>query len=180
MQTQTPYGSPDSLRQFLQLRKQFYNLHVTADTGFEDCDGLQYSSSIQNFGAEILLESRKMRMRRPPVPIIKPNRYFSYYFNIDYSDYIDSYEQSNMLMGCVKSNTMMSNHTYQLLFEDCEIVNVIRSNSYSDKRVHITEFYRTTTDPKLVIDDSESYYFQIASSLSDKKPYHSFGYVIHN
>lgn len=170
MQTQTPYGSPDSLRQFLQLRKQFYNLHVTADTGFEDCDGLQYSSSIQNFGAEILLESRKMRMRRPPVPIVKPNRYFSYYFNITYSDYIDSYEQSNMLMGCVKSNTMMSNHTYQLLFEDCEIVNVIRSNSYSDKRVHVTKFYRTTTDPKLVIDDSESYDIQIASSLSDNKP----------
>ena len=51
MQMKTSYGSPDSLRQFLQLSKKFYQLHTRKNFGYEDCDGLQYSGSIQNMGA---------------------------------------------------------------------------------------------------------------------------------
>ena len=157
MQMQTPYGSPDSLRQFLQLSKKFYQLHTPRDFGYEDCDGLQYVGSIHNFGSEMLLETRKLRMRKPPIPIIRPSEYFSYYFNISYSDFIEAYNQPNMVMGCVKRDVMLSDHTYKLVFENCELLYVNRADAYSDTDVRVSKFYATYTTPKLVIDDIEEY-----------------------
>ena len=170
MQMQTPYGSPDSLRQFLQLSKKFYQLHTRKNFGYEDCDGLQYSGSIQNMGAELLLEARKLRMRKPPIPIIRPSQFFAYYFNISYSDFIDTYRQPNMIMGCVKKDVMLSNHTYQLRFDDCELVNVNRAEAYSDHDVRISQFYQTTIPPTLIIDGSEEHPIFIKANQTEDNP----------
>ena len=193
MQMQTPHGSPDSLRQFLQLSKKFYQLHTPKDFGYEDCDGLQYVGSVHNFGAEILLESRKLRMRKPPIPIIRPSEYFSYYFDIAYADFINTYRQPNMLMGCVKSDTMLSNHTYQLVFNDCEECNANRAEAYSDQNVHVSKFYKTTTNPILMIDDEPhpifcniddvTWYFAVNDATNDmytieQDPLHSWKYTV--
>jgi hypothetical protein len=154
LKIQSPHGSPDSLRAMLQSFKQFYEMHTKLDYGYSDVDGLQYVGSIHNFGPELLLESRKLRMTKPAVDIIRPNEYMSYYFDISHSDYINTYDQQNMLMLCVKPNTMYAPHTYQLYFRDTDVVGeviVLRADGYSEENVRASKFLRVI-NPKLVID----------------------------
>ena len=151
--TQTPYMSPDALRATLQLRKRFYDLHTKRSAGYMDLNGLQYTGTVENFGSEILLESRKMKMQKPPIASAVCNDTLSYYFNIQYSDLIDTYDQQNMLMACIKPNTMLSNHTYQIQFTDCERVVMLRAEADGDTTVHPRFFYRTFINPVLMIDN---------------------------
>jgi len=151
----SPKASPDALRQLLRLSKSFYDLHTPRFFGYTDIDGLQYVGSTANFGSEILLETRKLRMNRPPEKVINPSALLSYYFNISHSDFIEAYPQQNMLMGCVKKDVLLSNHTYQLRFSDVTLRYFARAEAYSDRKARISAFYATTANPVLVIDEDE-------------------------
>ena len=63
----SPQMTPDSLRQKLHMDKAFYELHTKKYFGRQDINGLEYAGTVENFGSEMLLESRKMRMLRPPL-----------------------------------------------------------------------------------------------------------------
>ena len=150
---QTPYASPDTLRAFLQASKKFYDLHVPRNFGFTDLPGLKYVSTVENFGSEALLETRKLRMDRPPTEVVKPNAYMQYYFNIMHSDLINTYDQQNLLMAMLKQNTMLHDHSYALRFTDAEIVYVLRAEAYGDDDVvRASKFLKTYTNPELLID----------------------------
>lgn len=152
----SPFGSPDSLRAMQQSFKQFYDLHTKMDYGYEDVDGLQYVGTVRNFGSEMLLESRKLRMTRPPYNVIKPSVLFEYYFNITHSDYINTYDQQNMLMACLKPNVCFEPHTYKIRIDDAEEVWILRADGYSEEDVRKHKFLRTYTNPVIIIDDDES------------------------
>ena len=57
----TPIASPDTLRAFLQTSKRFYGLHTARNIGYTDINGLQYSGTVENFGSEMLLETRSYK-----------------------------------------------------------------------------------------------------------------------
>ena len=155
LRMKTTQSSPDALRQKLRLSKSFYDLHTSKYLGFEDMDGLQYVGTLQNFGSEMLMESRKLRMNKPPVKVIKPCSTLSYYFNMTYADFIDAYPQQNMVMACVRENVLLSNHTYQLKLPSTVYKRYVRSEAYSDQAVYTTYFRMTDINPVLIIDDVE-------------------------
>lgn len=164
----TDMSSPDSLRQLLQLSKKFYDLHTKKYFGYEDNDGLQYAGTAENFGSELLLETRKLRMNKPPVKFINPNSLFEYYFDISHSDFIESYPQQNLLMGCVKRDVLLSNHTYQLKFTNTSFRKYVRSEAYSDQLQRTSAFRMTMDNPILIIDDVEYELYVGSSDNSDE------------
>lgn len=155
LRMKTPAATPDSLRQLLQLSKKFYDLHTRRYLGFEDIDGLQYVGTSENFGSELLFESRKLRMNRPPEKFIKPCALLTYFFQISHSDFIEAYPQQNLLMACVKKDVLLSTHSYSLRFDNASFKYFVRSEAYSDQESHASIFYVTTTNPTLIIDDVE-------------------------
>lgn len=155
LRMKTTQSSPDALRQLLHLSNKFYDLHTDRSKGYEDMDGLQYVGTMENFGSEMLFETRKLRMNRPPAKIVKPCATLSYYFNISHADFIESYPQQNMLMGCVKENVLLSNHTYQLKFSSTVSTRYVRSEAYSDQDAYLSYFRMTNINPTLIVDDVE-------------------------
>lgn len=155
LRMRTPLATPDSLREMLQLSKKFYQLHTSRYLGYEDMDGLQYVGISENFGSEMLFESRKLRMNKPPAKIVKPCALLSYFFDISHSDFIETYPQQNLLMCCLKTGVLIPNHTYQLKFTNTHSRVYVRSSAYSDQDTVISVFRMTMDNPILVIDDVE-------------------------
>lgn len=151
--TESPIATPDSLRAFLQLSKRFYELHTVRNLGYKDIDGFQYVGTTENFGSEILLESRKLRMMKPPVDLVRASCYVRDYFDITQSDFINTYDQQNMMMCTFKRDILDPKYTYHILFEDVEEVIIPRSEADGDFTVKGSRFYRTTTLPSLVVTD---------------------------
>lgn len=153
---ETPYASPDSLRAFLQTSKQFYELHTARNIGYTDMDDLQYTGTVENFGAELLLETRKQRMNRPPSGMLTISEGLEQYFDIMPSDFINTYDQQNMLMAVVKPNAMVPYRTYQIHFSRCDEVRVLRSEASGDFPVRISTFIKTRSAPILYVDEYDA------------------------
>ena len=153
--TETPYVSPDAFRAYLQLQKRFFENHTKCSLGYEDSGGLQYVGTVKNFGSEMLIETDKMRMNKPPLNDVQLSGEFAYFFQLKYSDFIETYEQQHMIMGCVKPNTMLSNHTYKLKFINTEEVNIMRAEADGDFYTRKSLFVKTIDNPRLIIDDTE-------------------------
>ena len=154
--TESPMMTPDALRAFLQTNKRFYDLHVPRNKGFMDTSGLQYVSTVENFGSELLLETRKLRMNRPPAEVVKPNAYLQYYFEIVHSGLIETYDQQNLLMALLKPNVMYHDHTYTIRFTGGEIGYTLRAEAYGENdKVRASQWFKTYNNPELIIDDGE-------------------------
>ena len=151
----TPYVSPDALRAFLHTKKNLYNLYPNKYLGFTDIDGLQYVGTSENFGSEMLFETRKLRMNKPSIEAVLPSEYLSYYFDLIESDFINTYRQQNAVMACVKQNTLLPNHTYKIRFTNVELSYILRAKAYSNPDVEYSKFYQTYDNPVLIIDDTD-------------------------
>ena len=149
------FMTPDSLRQFNHLMLKLYQNHIPKSYGLEDFDGTQYSGTVENFGSELLLETSKLRLRKPPIKQLKIANNISFYFDIQYSEYIDTYAQQLMLCLVLKPNVILPNISYQIIFENIETEYIIRSESSSDPIVHCDTFLHTTTPPTLYIQDEQ-------------------------
>lgn len=156
--TGTPHLSPDSTRMFLQMLRQYYDQHVSRSIGYKDMDGLQYVGTAENFGSEMLIESRKMRMNRPPLDWVHLNSTFQTYFDLQYSDFINTYDQQNLIMACVRPNTMFdlgSNETYKVKFTNVQEVKILRAAADGDEVTTIDTFVKTFDPPTLMIGSTE-------------------------
>ena len=91
------YLSPDGVRKLSQLMKQHFAGYSSKDKLYNDSKGLQYNGSVYNFGSEILLETNKLKMTRPPIRNLSYGTDTTFYFDIKYSDIINTYEQQNLL-----------------------------------------------------------------------------------
>ena len=160
--THSPLGSPDTLRAFLQLSKRFYNLHTPRQFGYSDADALQYVGTSENFGSELFLESKKLKMYKSPSTFVNMNRPLISLFRVEASDYMDSYLQTGMRMCTPKPNVLNPAWQYKIEFSDVTEVVIPRAihDGYGDgveeeepwdydTGVYPTTFYVTTTPPKL-------------------------------
>lgn len=150
----TPFVGPDSLRHVTRLMKNLYDLHTKRYCGYTDINGSQYEGTVENWGAESLLEARKMLLDKPALANIFIENSMDFYLDIQYADMLDNYHQQNMLCGTIRKNVLLSNNTYRIRFDNVELFNVPRSESYSDPKVFNDKFYHTTTPPTLVITDA--------------------------
>ena len=152
----TPYATPDTLRQFIQLSKNLYDSYTKKNFGYEDINGSYYNGTVENWGSEMLLESRKVLLDKPSLKNIFIENTFDFYFDIQYSEYINTYDQQNMLCAVLRKDVLLSNKEYRLKFENITKVRIPRSESWSDPVVYNNDYYMmTTTPPKLLIDDEE-------------------------
>lgn len=151
----TSFVTPDTLRQFLQFQKKFYELHTKKNNGYVDMNGAQYSGIIENYGNDMLIESRKLLLDKPPINNLVIDNDFSYYFNFQYSDCIDTYNLQSLIEASLKEDVFLSNKTYRIRFQEFETKVVLRSESTSDSNVHRVNLISTKVPPTLIIDNEE-------------------------
>ena len=163
------YVGPDSLRKTTQLLKNLYDLHTKRYCGYEDINGSQYVGTVENFGSEMLLEARKMLMDKPSLKNIFIENSFDFYFDIQYSEMINTYDQQNMLCAILRKDVFLSNKTYRIRFDDVDFVNIPRSQSWSDPIVYKDPYIRTKTPPTLIITDKNGTVEEKTLILSDKE-----------
>ena len=147
------FVSPDSLRQTLQMLKSFYNNHTQKEFGRKDINAIEYVGHIHNFGSELLLESRKLLMDKPPLKRELMNHVFDFYFELKYSELIQTYDQQCLLKAVLKPDVLLSNKTYYIRFENCDERIVLRAESHSDPTVYRDIFVHTKSDPILIMSD---------------------------
>ena len=160
-----PIVTPDSLRRFLHTNKAFYDLHVKKNMGYTDTNGSVYNGTVNNFGGEILLESRKLLLNKPNIDKINVSSKFQYYFDIKYAGDVSTYEQQNMMICTLKENVFINNHTWQLKFswqsrpiselKDTIDIGIVHALSKSDGIIVKEKFYQTTEDVILIKDGVE-------------------------
>ena len=102
----TPLASPDTLRKALKLLKRYYSGYTDKYKGYSDVDGYKYNGTVENFGSEIYFETRKLLMQRPPIELVFPGNTFNFYFDISYSELINTYEQQNMFVATLKNDVL--------------------------------------------------------------------------
>ena len=163
------FVTPDSLRKILQLLKNFYAGYTKKNYGYEDINGSQYTGNIHNFGSELLLEARKILMNKPSLKQMFIQNTFDFYFNIQYSGLIDTYDQQSLLVATIEKDVLLSNKKYYIRFDNCDDKFILRSESWSDPIVRRDHFVHTKTPPTLVIkNDSDEIEKEIPLILSDK------------
>lgn len=149
----SPFVGPDSLRAFNKLNKGLFDVHTKCYEGFVDKRGMKYEGTVENFGSEILIEPRKMLLDKLPLDNMFNKDTMSFYFNIQYSGFVNTYDQQNMLCALLKDNALLSNKTYRIKFNGSDVVVIPRSKSSSDPNVVRDYFYVSTTPPTLIIDE---------------------------
>lgn len=156
----TPLMTPDTIRAFTKFLKKFSDQHTKKYHGYEDIDGSKYVGTVENFGDEILIESRKLLMDKPSLKQMFRVNNLSKYFNIEFSDLTDTYTQQNMLVALLKHDSLKKYYSYSIKFEDCYKNIVVRSKSWGSKtNVDKSEvlkdiFYTTDIAPTLIIRDA--------------------------
>ena len=155
-----PIMSPDSLRASLDFLKKFNDTHPKRNTLYTDTDGNKFIGTTENFGDEILIESRKLILDKPSLKKVFEENTFSEYFDIGYSELIEHREQQNMMVALLKDKVFSANKTYQIIFSNCKLEKFIRAkadgliNTGYDYKVINDEFYVTEDCPKLMITDT--------------------------
>lgn len=158
----SPMITPDSLRKINQTNKAFYEMHTKKNFGRTDVLGSQYSGTVENFGFEMLLEARKQKMEKPSLEGIFEINNYKYYFDLQYSNMIETYEQQGMLEAVLKKDVFLSNKEYRIKFVDCEDICIPRSESWGSlnddtpSKVFKDNFIYTNSAPILIIRDIES------------------------
>ena len=149
-----PIVSPDSIRASLNFLNAFNETHTKRFCSREDANGCKYIGTTENFGDEILIESRKLKMDKPSLKKVFNVNTFDDYFDIDFSHLIESYHQQNMLVALLKKDVLIHGSEYLLKFSNCEKQTIIRAEFNDPDKNHIVEdeFYVTTTAPVLMVD----------------------------
>ena len=149
----SPFVGPDSLRAMTQLMKALFENHTPRVYGYEDIEGSYYEGTVENWGAESLMESRKLLLDKPALKNILIENTFDYYFDVQYAGFVNTYDQQNMLCAILRKDVLLSNRTYRLKFENLYPFSVPRSQSSSDPNIIRDNFLLTLTPPTLIEDN---------------------------
>ena len=150
-----PYVTPDSMRQKLHMDEQFFDLHTKNVYNREDINGSPYVGNIQNWGAEMLLETRKMKLDHPPLGDIILNDSFHEYFELDYDDNLNTYMQENAIMCLLKKDALHSLETddeteWRIVFKNVEPYVIPRADVSSNPLTMKHVVWKTNEPPVLV------------------------------
>ena len=102
------FVTPDSMRKTLNLLKNFYDSHTKKNYGYKDIHGTQYSGVVENFGSELYIESRKLLMHNPSLENVFVYNTFDFYFDIQFSKCINTYDQQLMLVALLSKDVLNS------------------------------------------------------------------------
>ena len=149
------FTTPDTLRQFLNMMKHFYQLHTPRNRGSVDADGVHYVGTVENFGSELLFETHQLQSKKPPIGYLKISDQLQLFFDVQHSDFISTFDQQNMLCCLLKPDIMENGFTYDIVFDDVVDMYVYRAESTSDPVVRRDLFLYTTTTPNLQITSPE-------------------------
>lgn len=164
----SPFVGPDSLRAVTHLMKALFENQTPRSYGHEDVEGSYYEGTVENWGAELLTESRKLLLDKPSLKSILIENTFDYYFDVKYSGFVNTYDQQNLLCALLKKDVLLSNRTYKLKFENVVPRSIPRSKSSSDPVVEIDQFMMTLTPPTLVEIENDTVIAEHTLKLSDK------------
>lgn len=170
MKRKYPIVTPDTLRKFLHTNKAFFDTYVKKNNGYVDTNGSVYNGTVNNFGGELLLESRKLFLNKPNIDKINVSSEFLYYFDIKYAGDVSTYEQQNLIICTLKENVFTDNHTWRLKFP-CDSrprkmplpytnknnidLGIVHSLSKSDNIICREAFFQTDKDVIIVKDGVE-------------------------
>lgn len=163
----SPKITPDSLRKINQVNKALYDSYTKRNFGRTDVFGSQYSGTVENFGFEMLLEARKLKMEKPSLEGVFEINNYKYYFDLQYSNMIETYAQQGMIEAVLRKDVFLPNKEYRIKFSNCKNVLVPRSEGWGQLHVDPTnptntskvfkdKFIYTNTAPKLLIRDLSS------------------------
>ena len=177
----SPFVTPDSMRKTLDLLNKFYDSHTKKNYGYKNIHGTQYSGVVENFGSELYIESRKLLMHNPSLENVFVYNTFDFYFDIQFSKCINTYDQQLMLTALLSKDVFISNdYSYHIRFDNVNEQRVLRSESWSDPDVYIDRFYSTTNPPTLVkhdnINDTDEEISLIIDDGTDVDTVYSFYY----
>jgi hypothetical protein len=143
---------------------------VKKNNGYVDTNGSVYNGTVNNFGGELLLESRKLFLNKPNIDKINVSSEFLYYFDIKYAGDVSTYEQQNLIICTLKENVFTDNHTWKLKFP-CDSrprkislpdtnknnidLGIVHSLSKSDGIICRESFFQTDKDVVIVKDGVE-------------------------
>lgn len=173
------FMTPDSLRQFLKLNKGIYDLHTSKNYGLDDTGGLKYVGTVENYGSELLIESNKLKLNRPPIESLLIDDSLLFYFDLKFSEDItdfancfiyesdNNFNKQNMVCGLLKKDRLINDHTYSIIYDDIELVYSLNSYAVSDNKVSRMAYFRTTTAPVLRIMDENESITEIPLTVSD-------------
>ena len=189
----SPLVSPDTVRQQLHLDKAFFDMHTKKNFGREDINGSQYVGTVENFGDEMLLESRKMKLLKPPLNEIICDSSLLNFFKLQYADEIPSYHQTNMFVAVLKPEAFGCNienvvhNPVTISYENAYYRAILRSENdsdiaepYTDKQfdgapVVNTMFVETEEPPIVTFRNGYTFAFKISlKSISNMKIRYGF------
>lgn len=152
-----PYISPDTLRKTLKLSNDVYDSHTKKNIDVIGSDHMRFSGTVENFGSEILAESRRLATSRPEIlNDFYVSNNLEFFFDCEWSRLMPVYEQEQVIECKLKPNVLLNNKTYTLMFLDPEEVYVLRSQSTSDPDVHKQNFYYARGATQLKITDNDT------------------------
>ena len=159
----SPMMMPDSLRQFLKMNKGLYNLHTDKNYGLNDTGGIQYAGTVENFGSEILLESNKLRLKKPPIDSLTISYVIRFYFDLKFYDELteygecymyqngDKFSKQNMVCGLLHTDRLIDGYEYKIIFNNVSLVYHLGSYTTSDNVVRRMPFFETTTPCQMCV-----------------------------
>lgn len=149
---QIPFMSPDSTRKFLNTNKKLFDNYTKKNYSETDLNGITNTGTVENFGAEILMESRKLLNERVEhFKDIYPSD-FKFYFNMSWSPLTPTIKQETVVQCILKNDVLLSDHSYKIIFNDVDIEYFMRSQSSSDPEVKKCKFY-IANDVHLLMDE---------------------------
>lgn len=165
-----PIVTPDTLRRFLHVNKALYDTYVKKNVGYTDTNGSTYNGTVNNFGGELLLESRKLLLNKPSISKVNVSSEFLYYFDIKYAGDVSTYEQQNLIICTLREDVFTDNHTWKIKFpcdsrpeqlpdpqydRDTIDLGIVHSLSKSDGIICKEAFFQTDKDVVIIKDGVE-------------------------
>lgn len=150
-----PFMTPDTVRQKTRIDQAFFEQHTPKEKGYDHINGTKYAGTAHNYGSEMLLETRKVRQRRPPIGdrvSLAPNLQTT--FDLTYADEPSTYEQECPFAVSIRPGALGSNIRHFLVLEECEPMYIPRPISDEDDAYSIRNLvWKTNEVPKIYHED---------------------------
>lgn len=153
---QNPYMSPDSTRKFLNTNKKLFDAYTKKNYCETDLYGITNTGTVENFGSEVLLESRRLANNRIEQYKDIYSSDFKFYFDFMWSPLTPTTDnQHTVVQAVLKNDVMIEGLEYKLIFKNVEKKVVIRAKSTSDANVKKEEFYYATALDLVITDEDD-------------------------
>ena len=139
-----PILGPDGVRKILRANKNLFNSYTKKNYDVTNQGEITNVGTVENFGSELLLESRKLGNERLDFYKNNLTSEFKFYFDPVWSPLTPTDFQRTILQCLLKKNVFLEDCTYDLVFNDIRERYILRSDSTSDPDVKKNKFYESS------------------------------------